>query len=157
MFHLLKALSQPAGRVKTEQWALMENDRGGRKSHGEKKERDKQQRQRIRKRNKVIKEIWETGKSEKSRTCFLIFSPPGRRKQTDKEERDNKEKMDCSISQHPQASEEKREREEDVILREDEENNKFPSLIISSLCHGVKQSRKWSGNSAINFLLWKTF
>lgn len=95
-----------------EWWVSVENDRGGRESPGEKKEGDKQWRQRIRKQNKVIKGIWETGKSEKSRTCFLIFSPPGKRKQTDKEERDNKEKMDCSISKHPRASEEKeRERE----------------------------------------------
>lgn len=40
----------------------------------------------------------------------LILSLPGRRKQTDKEERDNKERMDCYIFKHPRASEQARER-----------------------------------------------
>lgn len=51
-------------------------------------------------------------KIKRSTTGVLILSPPGKRKQSDKEQRDNKEKMDCYIFKQPKATEKRREKRE---------------------------------------------
>lgn len=72
----------------------------------------------MRKGNKGEKEIWEEQeKVKKSTSIVLILSLLGGRKQTDKEERDNKERMDCYIFKHPWASEQEREREKEEKRR----------------------------------------
>ena len=101
-----------------------ENERD-RKSQGERaREPDKKQKMRGGNLRRTGRERAKT-----SSTRVHISSPPGRRKQTGREERDNKEKMDCCISKHPGAPERRGKRERERRRRE-RENSIFLRLVF---------------------------